>query len=280
MKNILVPINFSFNSYDAIDYAIKFFDQEKCHFYFLNTFTIDADGLNAIELLQADDDWFEHPKNESEKNLGLVIQKYFLKNPEKKHQFSAISDCTNLIDGIKKVIKEIKIDLIVLPGKKDSNDSNEEYSRNTKRIIENITECPIMIIPSSAKLHKQLEFILVSNFEEEVPKAELKNWYELVKIANGTIKIVMLSDKNKMTHLQKKNLESVHSEIETFANRRVVIEYVESMQNFKNLANNYSNYIICLIDKKPSIWRMLSLNKSKITKLGLLSNSPLIALHP
>jgi len=280
MKNILVPINFSFNSYDAIDYAIKFFKEEECHFFFLNTFTIDIDGLNTIELLQADEDWFENPKNESEKNLGFVIQKYFSKNLGKNHHFSAISDQTNLIEGIKKVIKEIEIDLVVLPGKKDTNDRNEEYSKNTKRIIENITECPVMIIPSSAKLHKQPEFVLVSNFEEKLPKVELKNWYDLVKIANGTIKIVTLSDKHNLTPLQKKNLNGVRLEIETYTKNPIVIEYVETIQDFKDLADNYSNYIICLIDKKPSIWRMLSLNKSRITKLGLLSNSPLIALHP
>ena len=36
MKNILLPSDFSKNSKNAIQYAIKFFENEECHFYILN----------------------------------------------------------------------------------------------------------------------------------------------------------------------------------------------------------------------------------------------------
>ncbi|TVZ26896.1 hypothetical protein JM83_1895 [Gillisia sp. Hel_I_86] len=280
MKNILIPINFSFHSYDAIDYAIKFFkEEEECHFYFLNTFTIDIDGLNAIELLQADEDWFENPKNESEKNLGFVIQKYLYKNRGKNHQFSAISDCTNLIQGIKKVIEEIEIDLVVIPGKKNTNDTNEEYSKNTKRVIGNIRECPLMIIPPSARILIQPEFVLVSNFEEELSKTEIQKWYKLVKAAKGTIKIVTLFEKDKMTSIQKTNQNWVRLQIEMYSTLPIKMEHVDTFGELEDLVGNYSNHIICLIDKKPGFWRMLGLNNSRITKLGPSLSTPLIALH-
>lgn len=279
MKNILVPIDFGFNSYDAINYAIKFFEKERCHFYFLNSFSYDIDGLNAIELLQANDDWFEKPKNESVKNLGAVIQKYSLNNKGKNHFFSAISECTNLIDGIKKVIKEIEIDLVVLPGKKETIDTNVGYSKNTKRIIENIRECPAMIVPFSAIVHKSTEFVLVSSFDQELPKTEIQKWYEIVKIATGTIKIIRLSKNEKMTPTQKTNLHWLRLQIEMYSTIPIKMDHVETFLELKNLVDNYSNRIVCLMDKKPSIWEMLGINSSQITKLGPLSSTPLIALH-
>jgi len=36
MKNILLPSDFSKNSKNAIQYAMKFFENEECHFYILN----------------------------------------------------------------------------------------------------------------------------------------------------------------------------------------------------------------------------------------------------
>lgn len=280
MKNILSPINFGFNSYDAIDYAIKFFEEEVCNFYLFNSFLYDIDGLNAINVLQEDDGWFDIPKNESEKNLGAVIQKYTLNNKNKKHFFSAISRDTNLIHGIKKVMKEIEIDLVILPGKKETININSKYSFNTKRIIKHIRECPLMIIPPSSKIHTQPEFVLVSNFEEELSKIEIQKWYKMVKIAKGTMKMVTLTEEDKMTLTQKTNRNWVRLQIENYAKLPIKIEHVETLGEFKDLADNYSNHIVCLIDKKPDFWRMLGLYNSRITNLGPLLRTPLIALHP
>ena len=279
MKKILIPLDFKLNSYDAVDYAINFFNLEQCHFYFFNTFTQDVEELNKVTLLQAGEDWFDEPKNQSEKSLGAIIQKYTSKDRENTHIFSAISKCSNLVEGIRKVIKEIGIDLVVLPRKKDSNDALGKYSKNTKRILENIRECPVMIIPTSAKLHKTPEFVLVSNFEEELPKDELQNWYDLVRLANGKIKIITLSAMDEMTSLQLSNQKRVGQLINEFSGQSVPIEYVNTIIDLKDYANYHSDYIICLIDGKPDLWRIFGITQSKITNLGPLQSTPLIALH-
>lgn len=279
MKKILIPIDFKINSHDAIDYAINFFEREQCHFYFLNTFTYNIEGLNAIHLLQADEDWFEKPKQDSEKKLGAVIEKYAFNNQGQQHRFSAISKCKDLVEGIKTAIKEVEIDLVILPGNKVGTDTTEKYSKNTKRIIENIRGCPVMIIPSSAKLHKKPEFVLISNFKEELPKAELRNWHELVKIAKGTIKIVTLSVKDEMTLLQKENQNRVRFQIEMLSGSPIIIQYVETVRDLKNFAKYHSDFIICLMDRKPDFWRICGITHSPVTNLGPLQSTPLIALH-
>jgi len=209
MKNILIPIDFKFNGYDAIDYAVQFFNNEACHFYFLNTYTYDVDGLNAIHLLKVNEIWFGKPKQDSEMCLGRVIQNYTFKSNSNKHVFDAISECTNLLDGIKKAIKELNIDLVVLAGKEQTNNDRDKYSKNTKRIIENIRECPVMIIPVSAHIQTPSKFVLVSNFERDLSQTELENWYDLVKIANGSIQIVTLSSRDNLSDIQKTNQNKV-----------------------------------------------------------------------
>lgn len=279
MKKILIPIDFELNNYDAIKYAINFFKQEACEFYFINTYTCEIDALDALSIIQEYDARFEKPRVASEKNLGELIQRFSFESQNKKHRFNAISQCSNLIEGIKKTIEEIGIDLVILPGKNTINGTAEKYSKNTKRVIENVRECPVMIIPSSAKLQKDPEFVLVSSFEEELPKAELQNWYELVKIAKGTIKIVTLSGKDKMTPLQKENLNRVHFQIETNTLQPIRIDYVETVRDLKDFANYHSDYIICLMDRKPDFWRICGITQSQITNLGPLKSTPLIALH-
>jgi len=279
MKKILIPINFNFNGYEAINYAIKFFEDEECHFYFFNTFSYDVEGLNAIQLLQEDENWFENPKNYSENKMRAVTNKYLYNNRAKKHLFSALTDCNNLIEGIKKAIKENEIDIVVFPGKKDIKNSSKKYSTNTRRIIENIRECPVIILPPTAKFHKKPEFILVSKFEKEFPQSELQNWCHLVNITKGTIRIVTLSKKDKMTTSQKNNQNITRLEVANYSDDKIKLEYIESINELKERSNNACSYIICLMDKKPNIWRMCGLSTSWITNFGPLQNTPLIALH-
>ena len=279
MKKILIPIDFKFNNHDAIDYAIRFFKREQCEFYFLNTYTYDISGLNTIDLLQADDDWYDKPKCASEDNLGKLIQTYAFNNRDSKHHFSAISECSNLIEGMKKAMKDIKIDLVVLPGKDRTGEDSIRYSRNTKRIIEHIRECPIMIIPASSKMHKKPKFVLVSRFDIDLPISELENWYELVQIAKGNIKIVTLSGKDDLTEKQKSNQCKVRYHLEMLSGEKIKIEYIENAPALKDFARYHSDYIMCLIDRKPDLWRKIGFTHSKITNLGPLLSTPLIALH-
>ncbi|HBR53744.1 MAG TPA: hypothetical protein DEA82_05975 [Flavobacteriaceae bacterium] len=279
MKKILIPIDLKLNSYEAIDYAIKFFKREQCEFYFLNTYTYDLSGLNTIDLLQADDDWYDKPKHDSEDSLGKIIQKYAFNNREAKHRFSAISEYSNLIEGMKKAIKDIKIDLVVLPGKDRMGEGTMRYSRNTKRIIEHIRECPVMIIPASAKMHKKPKFALVSSFDLELPLSELENWYGLVQIAKGSIKIVMLSGKTELSELQKANQNKVRFHLELLSEEKIQVEYVKNAPALKDFARLHSDYIMCLIDRKPDLWRKMGVTHSKITTLGPMPSTPVIALH-
>ena len=279
MKNILIPIDFKFNSYDGVDYLINFFQKESCNFYFLNTYTYNFDGLNALSILQEDDDWFEKPKCNSEKILGYAIQKYTYENLNKKHKFYAISESIDLIEGIKKTIEKLDIDLVAIARKKALKDEIKRYSKNTKHIIEHIRECPVMIIPKSAKLQENPEFVLISSFEIELPKTKLENWYEFVKIANGSIKIVILSNKNKMTQFQKENLTQVRLRIEKLFEIPVILEHLETANDLRGFAQYHIDHIICLIARKPDFWRKFGLTKSQIINLGPLKNTSLFALH-
>tara|TARA_R110002051_G_scaffold288652_1_gene351483 strand:- start:1266 stop:2108 length:843 start_codon:yes stop_codon:yes gene_type:complete len=279
MKKILIPIDFNFNNYDAIDYAVNFFKRETCEFYFFNTYSYDVNGLDAIRYLQEDDEWFEKPKTDSFNRLGPVIQKYTIKNRNIKHSFYAISEYANLIEGIKSTIKNLHIDLVLLAGEKIKEAKKCNYSANTKRIIEDVRDCPVIIIPQSVNVQKNPEFVLASSFGVELREEELANWYELVRIAKGSVKIITLCNKSKMTGSQNANQNKVLSQLQKFSKIEVPIDYLETTQDLKKFASDHADSIICLMDRKPGFLRKYGFSQSKISSLGPLKTSPLIALH-
>ncbi|WP_341220224.1 universal stress protein [Polaribacter atrinae] len=62
MKNILLPTDFSDNSWNAIQYAVQLFKDEKCNFFIMNTYTPmiydveymtpGVDGFNLIDVVK------------------------------------------------------------------------------------------------------------------------------------------------------------------------------------------------------------------------------------
>jgi len=269
MKNILIPLDLEFSNESAIYYAITLFEQEKCHFYFSNSYTYNIEGLNALDLLQADDDWFEKPKYNSEMNLKAMLKKYRGKSGTKKHHFNTISKNTYLIEGLRKTIENLDIDLVVLSGK-DQSKGNRDH---TKRIVENITECPVMIIPSSAYIQKPQKFILASSFEVEISKSKLKNCYAWANTAGSKIKIVSLFSKDKMTHTQKVNQNKVCSQIQAFTKYPVSIQYLGASSSLKNFIRSHSDYIVTIAERKSDFWTKDGLTPSWMKSLGLQSSS-------
>ncbi len=279
MKKILIPLDLNQNSCDAIDYAVKFFKHEVCDFYFLNTYSYNSNGLNALSLLQADDDWFERPKKESLMVLGRLIKKYSYKNRNEKHQFNAISECADLIDGIKKTIKELNIDILLFLGKKKNDIKITRYSKNTERIIENISECPVMVIPEKSHLQKNHEFVLVSNFETEIPIKELSSWAKLLRLVKGEGKIVVFNKVSDLTSVQKTNLGKTLSSIYNLNGTVLPVQYLGPEKDIKQFAHTHSDCILSIADRKPTIWRKLGFEHSQIVNLGPFKSTPLIALH-
>ncbi len=279
MKKILIPIDFNLNNYDPIEYVIQLFKREACEFYFINTYTYDIDGLDALSILQENDAVFEKPKSDSEMYLGAIVQKFCLTNPNKRHRFFAIAQYASLVKGIKKVIRENEIDLVIIPGKREIGSTKVKYSKNTRRILENIRECPVMIVPPTAVLYDSPVFVLVSTFEEKLNETEIQNWYDFVDTVRGSVKIILLSHATEMTPVQSENLNQLRTQIESYVQNSVVVEQVESINKLKDYIRHHSEYIICLMDRKPGIWRLCGINQSKITSLGPLLNNPLMALH-
>ncbi len=278
MKNILIPIDFRFNNYDAIDYAIHFLKNEKCEFYFLNTYKSDISQNEAFQLIQGNFTSLDVPKKRSLDCLGKAIHKYTYNNDNKNHHFNAISEYSYLIEGVKKTIAKLNIDLVILSGKKHFT-NKESYSKNIKSIIENVRECPIMIVPPSKTLKKSNEFVFVSNFETEIPTQEITNWYNLVKIVNGNTRFIALTKEKDMTNAQRKNLKKLQSASKNLSGKEARMGYLTTKQEVKRFVESSAEYIICIMDNKPNFWRKLGLSQSKITNFGPLNHTPLIALH-
>ena len=267
--------DFSLNSYQTIDYVIRLFINEHCEFYFLNTYTYGVAGLNAIELLQADDEWFDKPKEESLKQLGKLVERYTFNSNNPKHTFNAISECKNLIDGIKENIEKIGIDLVIVTG-----NAEKTVGKTTKNILEKIRSCPILIVPPHASISKEIYLTIASDFKQKINTLEIDKLIKALENTNIEIGILVLEKQNTLTTEAASNLESLLIYLKQLLNKRIGLEYIRPSYHLKDYAASNLDGIMCIIDKKPDLFRKIGLFRSNIIlTLKQLRSNTVLTIH-
>ncbi len=207
MKNILLPTDFSENSWNATTYALELFKEEECVFYIVNTYTpaiansrFMAAALNGAQL----EDGIALA---SKKGLQEVLKRIKTKYTNPKHSFYTISSFSLLIDEIKDIVEEKKIDLIVT-GTKGSSGLEEVFmGSNTVRIIKSIKNCPVLAIPQYFNFSTPSEIAFATDLNRFYSKSELEPLLALAKTFKSVIRIVHVQYSIKaLTELQHFNL--------------------------------------------------------------------------
>nr|WP_321222528.1 hypothetical protein [uncultured Psychroserpens sp.] len=275
MKKILIPTDFSLNSYQTIDYIVELFKNEHCEFYFLNTFTYDVNSLNAIELLQADDEWYDKPKQESLRLLGKIVERYIPRKNTTNHSFNAISDCIDLTEGIVVNVEKIGIDLVILTGK-----PGNKISKNTGNTLERVRCCPILIVPPHASICKSINLTIASNFKQKINTLELYKFIKVLENTNIEIEILVLEKENTLDIDASNNLEVLIDYLSRILNKSIGLKYISSSFCIKDYAQLNLSSIMCIIDRKPDLFRKIGLLKSNIIPiLKQIRGNTVLTIH-
>jgi len=273
MKKILIPTDFSEHSYKAIDYITELFKNEVCAFYFLNVYNYGAGGLSAIEMLQADDEWFEKPKEDSLKQLGDLLDEYTRCKTNAKHEYHVISESLSLVKALEKHLEIIKADLLVMRGQAKTN-------KNIEAVVGEIRSCPVLIVPRNATFTSQLNLTLASNFNEEVRTLGIDRFLETFKNTNIKVSILVIGNKEALTDDVKRHIACLGSHLERCLEKTVTVEFTEKTSSLKEYAMAHLNNMMCVVDKKPDVLRKFGICKSKVlSTLEKLHNNPVLTIH-
>lgn len=273
MKKILIPTDFSENSYKAIDYITELFKNEVCTFYFLNVYNYQANGLSAIEMLQADDDWFEEPKAYSLQQLEALLTEFAVFKSNPKHKFHVISEGLSLVKAIEKHIDLIKVDLIVLK-------SHAKASRNIESIVGEIRTCPVLVVPLDATFKTKLKLTIASGFAEEVRTSGIDGFLEIFKNTNMKVSVLVIGSKETVTEHVRENMGLLTSHLERYLNKSLKVEFTEKPSHLTAYAISHLNNIMCVVDNKPDLLRRFGICKSKvISTLHKLQNNTVLTVH-
>lgn len=206
MKNILIPTDFSENAWNAINYALALFKDEKCVFHLLNTYTPSiANSRFMASSIQ--NGVVDATHNNSINGLQAIVKRIKEAHYNPNHSFKNISSFSLLVDQVKEIVAAENIDLVITGTKGASSFDEVFMGSNTVRIIKSIKNCPVLAIPQHYEFERPSEIAFATDFNRFYTASELEPLIEMAKTFNAVIRIVHVQYEIKaLTELQLFNL--------------------------------------------------------------------------
>lgn len=278
MKNILLPTDFSKNSFNAIKYAIQLYKDELCTFHLFNAYTPIVYDLSYVLLGSPEQFGLRDPiRNASKESLNELksqISEAFGGNPN--HKFETIARFETLIIGVKELIDERHIDLIVMGTKGATGAKEILFGSNTVQIFREV-KCPIIAIPSNFEYVTPQNILLPTDLGVEFSELQLHIIKDIAVLHQAKVNVMHVSTGYDLTDEQERNKQMLDSifmrvgyEFHDFETMEIAlaIDKFQEMQNVNLLA---------MINNKHSFFENIFF-KNTINQIGFHLNIPFLVI--
>lgn len=279
MKNILLPTDFSENSWNAIKYAIRFFEKETCNFYLLHVNRLSNVIVNDSPYIATQDvlvDVYTKPAKKQLRNILRRIGKGFL--PNKKHRFYTLFDYNFFIESVRKHVEEKKIDFVVMGTKGASGFKEFIVGSNTGDVITKV-KCTTLVVPEDAKHVKLKEIAFPTDFSLTYNIEILDPLSEILEKCKSTLRILHInkektnlnSDQNKGKELLGDYFSPLPHSFHYLTNKKVE-DAVQCFVESRNIN------IMCMVAKNLNYFQQI-LFHSKVEAISYHTEIPFLVLH-
>ena len=276
MKKILLPTDFSENSWNAISYALNLFKNETCTFYLLNAYTPVIYHVEYVLVNPAQYGLGDAVRENALKQLDIFkdrMTKTF-KNP--KHTIETIAAFNTLVSEVKELVTKKKIDYVVMGTKGATGATEVLFGSNTVHVFKNL-DCPILAVPAGFSFETPHEILFPTDYEIDYKDHHLKPLIDITSLFNTRVNILNVSygydlseDQEAHKNILQKSFEHVAHLFHSVSNKDVA-EAITEFQ-LKSRVN-----LLVMINNKHSFFENLFF-KSTINQIGFHLNIPFLVI--
>lgn len=279
MKKILIATDFSEDAWNATKYAVEMYKDSDCLFYLLNTYTpAKASGSFMSEALEGHD-LEDVIKANSENALKKVVERLNETFKYPNHRYQTISSFNLLVDKIKAIVNQEKIDLIVTGAKGATGLEEVFMGSNTVRIIKCIKNCPVLAIPKDFHFSALSEIAFATDFNRFYTISELSPLVEMAKAFKATIHIVHVQYKIKeLTEIQQFNLDMLRKYLKDVDHSIHTITELNSVsRTLETFSDDLDIHLLAMLNYQHSLMENLT-KEPIVNRLVFHSNVPLLVI--
>lgn len=272
MKNILVPIDFSDASFNAINYAA----------FIANAFNTPLTLVHAYKSVSAFDEYPETEYPDSRKQTDAKNEKFLKSEMEgivKKFtvKIDSVVKKGNPVNVIREIAEKKHSDLIVI-GMKGKGESNSRFGSTTIAMI-NETSVPLLIIPKEVSYQTIDTITLASDFIHETLLANFPVLEKMIQVFEPFIQIINVQRKDsKLTSEYIANKTRMDLLWNKYNHSFDIIEKDEFEEGINEyLKKNPSDLLVMIAGKRNFFTKIIHPSLTK--KMTYHTKIPLLVLH-
>lgn len=213
MRNILLPTDFSANSLNAINFAIKLFEGETCTFYILNSEK--PSNYITAEVLQATPGTsvYEGILSDNKEKLENMVQ--FCESVSIKQDFIFVPklDFDTIVAAVNQAVALNNIELIIMGTNGATSAEEVIFGSNTLKIIRNVN-CPVIIVPEEYNFEKIKSVLLSFSCQDNINAKNTEILLAILKKTQADLKILEIGEEKNDLLDQRTIFNEVFKEID------------------------------------------------------------------
>lgn len=277
-KKILLPTDFSKNSWNAIVFAVELYKNQECEFYILNTFNATGYALDSMMVPEPGERIYEELKEKSDKGLAKILERLGIREENSNHKYIAVSQFNTLLEAIRDMVEKKDIEMIVMGTQGATDAKNVIYGSNAVLVMEKIRNCPVLAIPKEVKFKEPKEIVFPTSFKTHVKRRELDFLIEIAQYNNSSIRILHVTDKEKLTPEQENNKQLLEEYFDTLDHSFHTLHNIDLKSALSCFVESRHIDMITFINKKHNFFGSI-LSRPMVKDLGYHSKVPVLALH-
>ncbi|UGU14663.1 universal stress protein [Sinomicrobium kalidii] len=279
MKNILIPTDFSENSWNAIAYALLLFKEFKCSFYLLHVTQPHVYATADVPLVTFPRDIDQILQTEARKELEKTLARIEGEHRNPNHRFELLSAYDFFIDTMRQEVEDKDIDLIVMGTKGASGLKEMTVGSNTGDVITKV-KCPVLAVPENVAFRPPEEIAFPTDYTLQYSVRVLDTLTFLAEMFQSTIRVlhVIRNEEERLSDAQKRNKELLGDYLR------------DKKHSFHQLTHkNLSEAVQCFTESRDIDWIAMmakKLNFSQqilfrptVAKMSYHTRIPFLVLH-
>ena len=276
MKKILLPTDFSDNSWNAIKYALQLFKEETCTFYLLNTYTPIVYHVEYVMVSPSQFGLADAIRESSIKGLDTIEKqiKETFNNP--KHSFKKRASFNTLILEIKELVEEKGIDYVIMGTKGATGAKEVLFGSNTVQVFKHV-KCPVLAVPDEFEFEAPKDILFPTDYEINYQDKQIKPIVEIAKLFTSRINVLHVSYGTDLLDEQEQN----KAKLETYFKKVAHLFHEVSKQDVTDAITNFQQKarinLLIMINNKHSFFENLFF-KSTINQIGFHLKIPFLVI--
>jgi nucleotide-binding universal stress UspA family protein len=276
MLRILLPTDFSENSYEAIQYALKTFEGVASKFYLLHTYmppVYHAEYLVGSPGLIGLGDVIREAAVE---NLDILKKRIEKEYPNNNHTFICIASLNTLTGEITRMVTDENLDLIVMGTKGATGAKEILFGTNTVDIIKR-AKCPVIAVPPNFEYEVPKEILFPTDYEVDFKTAPLKVLLTIAQQHISSIEVLHVSNGYDLTEKQLKNQKKLEKELKGVAHLFHNLSNQEIITAINNFQLKHKMNLLVMLQNKHTFIERLFIEPT-IKKIGFHITIPFMVL--